>query len=103
MECAVIAAHRDHAAVATTQPATHHPFDRYLTRPTVPHRRSRGGGKHSLRSAGINHQTGRWRPRRELPVERRDNPAAFAEAAIFRREHELDAKLPEHVQVEELC
>ena len=40
--------------------------------------------------------------RGEPAVERRDDAAAFADAAVFGREHELDAEAPEEIEIEEL-
>ena len=40
--------------------------------------------------------------RGELAIERRDDAAALAGAAVFGRQHELDAELAEEVEIEEL-
>src|SRR5262245_63434951 len=55
MGTAVVAAHRDDAAVASADAAAHDALDRHLTRTAVLHRDARGGGEHAFGSARVDH------------------------------------------------
>ena len=63
---------------------------------------SRGRGQHALRAAGVQHHGRRAAGARQTPLERRDDAAALAEAAVLGRQHQLDAEVAEEIQIEEL-
>src|SRR6516162_1353983 len=99
---AVVVAHGDDAAVAATEPAAHNPFDRNLARSLVFCGRPCSRGQHALWPTGVHHEARGRAPRQERPLERRDNVPAFAETAVLRRQHQVDAEGAEEIEVEEL-
>ena len=59
-------------------------------------------GQHALGAARVHHQRRARAVCGEPAIERRDDAAALAEAAVFGRQHELDAEAAKEVEIEEL-
>src|SRR5438094_9102455 len=100
MKRAVLAAHRHDAAVAAAKTASHDALDRYLARPSVPRGGARGRREHPFRSARIQHDRIARATRGETTIERRDDASAFASAAVFGRQDEVDVQRAKEVQIE---
>src|SRR3972149_6417037 len=100
MEGAIVAAHRDDAAVTAAHPTRHDALDGDLNWPSVADRDLRGCGEHPFRPARIQHH---GRPSIEscqMSFEGCDDSARFAQAAVFGGQHEADANFAEEVEVE---
>src|SRR6185295_9994973 len=87
--------------VAAAHPAAHDSLDRDLARPSVAHRQPGAGGEHAFGTAGIQHELPSIRFR-QLPFERGGDASAFAPAAVFGGQHELDAEALKPVEIKEL-
>jgi hypothetical protein len=85
----------------TREAAAHDAFNGHFARPAVLHGRTGRGRQHAFRPAGVDHDAlGRRQPG-EPPIERRDHASAFAQAAVFGRQHEIDAEVAKKITVEE--
>ena len=63
----------------------------------------RGGrGEHAFRAAGVDHHRRSAGRAASRAIERRDHASAFARAAVFGRQHELDAEIAEEIEIEQL-
>src|SRR5690349_4689998 len=82
MATPILAPHRHYTTVAATHPTSHDALNRHLTWTAEVQSRFRHGSEQSFK----------WR----------DNSPAFTRAAIFGRQHQVDAHCPEHVEVKEL-
>src|SRR5437879_5399320 len=101
MSAAVLAAHRNDAAVAAAEAASHDALDRYLARPPVPCGNPRRRRQHRFGTAGVEHHGRLSIARGELPIERRDDTSRLARAAVLGRQDELDAERTKEIEMEE--
>src|SRR6266536_2216828 len=99
MEAALVRAHWNNAAVTSAEAASHDAFHRHLAWPSVPGSDGCRRRQHPFRTAGIDHDRRRRRHRRQTAIERRGDAAALTDAAVFSRQHELDAEAFEEVEV----
>src|SRR5437762_3283844 len=102
MNAAALVAHRHDASVAAAQSAAHDALDRDLARTAMSRRCLRCRREHPLGPACVDHHRRSSTARYQGAVEWFDDASAFSGAAIFRRQHKLDAALPKNIQIKEL-
>src|SRR4029453_12291167 len=83
MAPAVLATHRDDAAVAAAHPASHDAFNRHLAWASEAQCGFRHSGEHSLGATCVNHDRLMRGFRRKLSFERRDHASALARASVL--------------------